>query len=99
MRTLALFGLVGLGMTGCGGSANVVSGTVNVNERPIERGYLTFFPLEGTKARRGVEVKGGHYHLKDLPPGQWRVLITETPEVEIVRTVEGPTLLKMQTPP
>ncbi len=96
MRSNLLFAFLTLGIAGCGGSETVVSGTVSVSKQPVERGYITFFPVECTKATRGVEIKEGRFTATDIPPGQWRVQVTEAPDVEAVKQKDGSTLLKMR---
>ena len=96
MRSIAFFGLYMMATAGCNRSAPVVSGSVSVNGQPVSRGYVTFFPAQGTKATRGVEVKDGRYLLTVIPPGQWRVQVMETPDVEILDQNGGPPLLKMR---
>ena len=98
MRTSALFTLLAIAIAGCTSPATVVSGSVQVNNRPVVHGYISFFPLEGTKATHGAEVKDGRYQAAEIPPGQWRVQLTETQEVEVVKQRDGPPLLKMRGP-
>ena len=90
MRTLAcLVGVLALALPGCGRSPSVLAGAVRINDRPVERGHLTFYPVEGTKGSRGVEVKDGRYQTTNFPPGQWRVQLTEPTDAIMLKQPDG----------
>jgi len=88
---LALLPLV----LGCGSSETVVSGTVTVNDQPLAQGYITFFPIEGTKAIRGTDVIDGRYQIKAMPAERRRAVISGTPDVQLAVNGIGPQTLKI----
>jgi hypothetical protein len=93
MRREIPLALLAATVLGCGSSANVVSGTVQVNNQPLQRGYVTFLPIESTKGSKGAPLNDGRFTLKDLAPGTWKVLISETPVAQVVRNSDGPPTL------
>lgn len=66
-------------VAGCGRESHPLSGTVSFDGKPVADGYITFFPTAGTS--RGTPIQSGQYEL-DVPPGEYRVLVTATPKVE-----------------
>lgn len=96
MRCFALFGLLVIGATGCGRAQPVLSGAVTINGQPVANGFVTFFPVEGTKSACGAEVKDGQYAVKDIRPGQWRAQVTQMPDVEDATRTGGPPLLRLR---
>lgn len=95
MRAISLLVILAFGVFGCSRPKDVVSGSVNVNGQPVARGFVTFFPQEGTSATRGGEVKDGLYTISNVPPGKWRALVTEVPDIEAVQPDGGPPVLKI----
>jgi hypothetical protein len=82
-------------LLGCRSSETAVSGTVTVNDLPLERGYITFFPVEGTKAVRGAEIIDGTYHVEAMSTGRRRAVISATPEVQVAANGSSPATLKI----
>ena len=79
---LASLSLIGLGLLGgCGGNPlgrNPISGTVKVDGVPLEKGTISFQPLEDGQTSSGAVISGGNYAIprdKGLPAGSYRVSI------------------------
>src|SRR5262245_37956910 len=68
---LALLALVGCG----GGKDATVSGTVKVGDVPLEKGHITFIPVDGKTGTAGAEISNGRYSAK-VPVGKMKVTIT-----------------------
>lgn len=65
-------------LCGCAGSEPSISGTVNLDGKPVAEGNIRFIPIEGTKAAdAGAVIQEGKYKvvLKDLAGGKYRVSI------------------------
>jgi hypothetical protein len=93
MQRRILFSLTCASILGCGPSESVVTGIVTVNQQPLPRGHITFYPVAGTKGVQGAAVQDGRFTLRNMPAGQWKALITQTPELHAVRNDGGPTTL------
>src|SRR6476661_2393613 len=93
MQRRILFSLTCASILGCGSSESVVTGVVTVNQQPLARGHITFYPVMGTKGVQGAPIQDGRFTLKNMPAGQWKALITQAPEVQAVRNDDGPTTL------
>jgi len=65
---------------GCGAGEPAVSGSVTVDGHPLQNGYITFFPTEGTKNTAGAKVVDGRYRIEQIPAGPRRVMISGMPE-------------------
>jgi hypothetical protein len=70
--------LVGLAaIAGCGGdgaSGVTVSGTVTLDNAPLETGMITFLPSDGKGASAGATITNGKYRTK-IEPGPKKVSI------------------------
>ncbi len=53
-----------------------VEGKVTLKSTPLDKGYITFFPVGGPGDAFGAEIVNGSYKLKDVPAGKRKVLIT-----------------------
>jgi hypothetical protein len=84
MRTLASLGMSGLlALVGCGTSGPAmypVTGSVTVDEQPVENGSIVFFPQDGQGATAGGEITAGKYTIQ-CTPGAKRVEISATKEI------------------
>jgi hypothetical protein len=76
-----------------------ISGKVSLGGRPLQEGYITFYPEKGTETTIGAKVVEGHYQIDAITPGKWRVLISGTPEVKTVQHKNGVTTLKLESSP
>ena len=64
---------------GCGGhSSSEVSGTVTLDDTEIEKGSITFLPLDGNGPTKGGSITNGRFSVKDVPLGTAKVVITGT---------------------
>jgi hypothetical protein len=62
-------------MSGCGDSGMArVTGTVTVDGVPLEKGSISFFPVESNARTTGGEIKAGQYVVQ-VPVGQMKVCI------------------------
>src|SRR5256885_12554328 len=75
---LASLSLVGLGfLAGCSGNPlgrQAISGSVKVDGVPLEKGTISFQPLENGQTSSGAVIAGGNYSIprdKGLPPGSY----------------------------
>lgn len=93
-----LFAVLAISLAGCNRPATVVTGEVTVKGEPLGSGYVTFFPLAGTKGAQGAAVAQGRFTLTNIPPGNWRAVVAETPEVQVVRSGDGPPVLSIGPP-
>lgn len=64
-------------LTGCGGDGTSgvnVSGTVTLDNAPLETGMITFLPVDGKGATAGATITNGKYSTK-IEPGSKKVSI------------------------
>ena len=68
-------GTLGL-VTGCGPESNVaqISGGMNIDGKPVEKGSIAFVPLDGKGPTAGGEILGGKYKC-DAALGECKVEI------------------------
>jgi len=71
-----------LSLAGCGGNLASVSGTVTLDDKPLETGTVTFRPVAGGPAGYG-EIRSGSYRVKTgtdsgLAPGEYQVSVMAT---------------------
>ena len=74
----AVLATIVLSIAGCGGG-QTIEGTVTLNDRPLEQGYINFRPMPGAKGPPvGAPIEQGKYVLtsKDSLQGDFRVEIT-----------------------
>src|SRR5437016_4099555 len=63
-------------LPGCGDSNfSQVGGKVTVDDRPLEEGTISFFPVDGKTTTSGGDIKGGKYSVK-VPVGNMAVKIS-----------------------
>jgi len=60
-----------------------VSGTVTFDGKPVEKGNITFLPVDGKSANTGGEIVGGKYKVKNPTPGKSRVEVSIRPDVPV----------------
>jgi hypothetical protein len=78
-RTFAL--VVAASLVGCAPDKGVVTGSVDYNGQPVERGEITLTPVDGEGQPVGAPITAGRYEARDVPPGQKRVRIEAFKEV------------------
>jgi len=64
--------------SGCGSAESSISGTVNLDGKPVAEGDVRFVPMEGTRGSdAGAVIRDGKYKVvvKDLATGKYRVSI------------------------
>jgi hypothetical protein len=80
-RSLGFILLTAVG-GGCGTAPTLLNGQVTYDGAPVAHGYITFFPTVSRGDSRGAPIRDGRYVL-DLPPGEYRVLVTAQPKVTV----------------
>ena len=62
-------------LAGCssGPQKGEVTGTVKVDGKPIERGSISFYPVDGKGQTAGGPITGGTYSVKDVTAGAMKV--------------------------
>ena len=63
---------------GCAGAETSITGTVNLDGKPVAEGDIRFIPMEGTRgADAGAIIRDGKFKVivKDLATGKYRVSI------------------------
>lgn len=78
VKILSALSLIALVALGCGGGGSAVSGEVTFNGKPIEKGYVTFTPVDGKGTPVGAEITNGKYSAKNVPAGKNKVSVTST---------------------
>jgi hypothetical protein len=76
-----------LALSGCGGARDnlprqTVSGTVTLDDKPLEQGTITFTPAAEGATPSMVSISGGKYYIgraEGLVPGNYKVKISSTP--------------------
>lgn len=102
MKKLAQYGLVfalALTLAGCGGSdrppMEKVSGTVTLDDQPIEGASVMFMPVDGGKPAYGVTDAAGRFRLTTYDDGDGalvgdhRVTITKKEVSGVIVTEDG----------
>jgi hypothetical protein len=78
----ACFPVLALGLlavVGCGSGGSTVTGNVTFNGKPVQEGYVNFYPTDGKSAPAGGAIKDGRYSVRNVAPGKNRVEVTSTP--------------------
>jgi hypothetical protein len=79
MRSASLAGMLLItlpALTGCGADGlSEVSGTVKVDGQPLDKGAITFFPMDGKAATTGGAIASGKYSVR-VPAGTMKVTIS-----------------------
>ena len=70
-------------LAGCGGKLAQVTGKVTLDDRPLERGTVTFHPVKAGPLGIGALQPGGTYQIKSgdqsgVPPGDYQVTVVAT---------------------
>ena len=78
-------------LAGCDSSnVAVVTGTAKFDGKPIEKGSIGFYPVDGATSTAGGEITNGQYSVK-VPVGLMKVYIGGVPKVVGMKEVkEGP---------
>jgi hypothetical protein len=70
-------------LVGCGEKATTVNGSVTYNGEPVQKGTISFRPVDGTGQSFGARIKDGKYTAADkATPGQKLVVIFGTKEID-----------------
>jgi hypothetical protein len=74
---------------GCGSKDQaIVTGTVTLNDQPLQNGTITFLPADGATASAAGVITDGKYRV-EMPPGEKRVLISAMQVVGQRQVYEG----------
>jgi hypothetical protein len=57
---------------------------------PVQNGYISFIPVDGTGGTSGGPIKGGRYKVEDVPPGKKRVEIRAGAELAAMPDLDAP---------
>src|SRR5687768_11835325 len=78
---------------GCGGGASgpkgTVTGMVTYNDKPVDEGFISFFPADGKGSSNGSPITKGKYTVT-LPVGKYNVTVTSDIAQEISPGKESP---------
>src|SRR5690349_18217501 len=72
----SVMSLLFIGFVGCSDGRVEISGQVTMAGKPLERGTISFLPLDGKGNSAGAKIEDGTYQSKDVLPGKKRVEIT-----------------------
>jgi len=76
-----------LSAIGCGGSSTTVEGQVSFDGNPIEKGFISFRPVDGKGPSFGGPIVGGRYNVEEnVRTGEKRVSITAINESKMARS-------------
>ena len=81
--------LTAMGLTGCGPSEGIVSGTVLVDGQPVSGGVISFVPAEGNGTPATSPVEGGKYEVRTAT-GKKFVQVSAPQVVGKRKEYEGP---------
>ncbi len=81
---------------GCGSAKFPLSGAVILDERPLDDGYVSFFPIAGVGHALSGPIAAGRYKLDGIKPGRYRVLVSRVPKTD---RSERPKLLPLAAIP
>jgi hypothetical protein len=62
-------------VSGCGGNFARVSGEVTYEGKPVEKGTISFLPVDGKGPSAGAAIVNGRYTATKVPPGTKMVAI------------------------
>lgn len=68
-------------LPGCGSAKPGIDGEVLIDDVPLEDGYVTLFPVEGTAKVVGSPVQGGRFRVDDVIPGKRKAVVSVTPQM------------------
>jgi len=79
-------------LAGCGGSKVAeVTGTVTIDGKPVEKGAITFTPVNAsTGGTGGAEITDGRYRATKVPVGKMKVSISATKVVGQKKVYDTP---------
>lgn len=77
-----------LGAIGCGGSTTSVSGKITYNGEPVEDGFVSFRPADGTGQVFSANIVNGEYKAAQAVPGSRVVSIHGTKKVKLALSSE-----------
>src|SRR5262245_18398324 len=84
-RKLAPFVMITALCGGCfSASTGSVSGSVNFNGKPIDKGLITFSPSGSKGGTAGGEIGAGRFRVEGLVPATYQVSVSAVPELKIV---------------
>jgi hypothetical protein len=82
-------------LSGCGAEGmGQLSGTVNLDGKPLETGTITLIPVDGATATAGGEIKDGRYQV-EAPLGTMKVSLSApkvTGSKKLYDTPDSPTM-------
>jgi hypothetical protein len=89
MRIRCLPVLLALALAGCGSAGEaVVEGSVTLDGRPIDGGYVTLFPADGKGTAASGSIVQGRYRVTGVAPGPKVVEVAATARIDFPKTTE-----------
>lgn len=71
-------------LSGCGSSKPGLDGEVFIDNVPLEVGFVSFFPVEGTGNVLGAPVHAGRFQIDGIGVGKRKAVVSVTPQMEQV---------------
>lgn len=75
-------------LVGCGGSTGSVQGSVSYEGTPIQKGMITFTPVDGKGSIVGCNIENGKYSATGVTPGKNVLSVVAVKEVTFARSSE-----------
>lgn len=75
-------------LVGCGGSTGSVQGNVSYEGTPIQKGMITFTPVDGKGSIVGCNIENGKYSATGVTPGKNVLSVVAVKEVTFARSSE-----------
>ncbi|MFM7518121.1 MAG: hypothetical protein ACKO3V_14370 [Pirellula sp.] len=75
-------------LVGCGGSTGSVQGNVSYEGAPIQKGMITFTPVDGKGSVVGCNIENGKYSASGVTPGKNVLSVVAVKEVTFARNSE-----------
>lgn len=75
-------------LVGCGGSTASVQGNVSYEGTPIQKGMVTFTPVDGKGSVVGCNIENGKYSATGVTPGKNVLSVVAVKEVTFARSSE-----------
>ena len=68
------FLVLAIGFVGCAGDSKLakINGKISINNQPVEKGSISFFPADGSTQVTGTEIIAGQYR-SEIPVGESKV--------------------------
>ena len=85
---LAILALIPSLLVGCGSPTATVQGSVSYDGTPIEKGMITFTPVDGKGIVVGCDIQNGKYTARGVAPGKNVLTVAAVKQVTFSRSSE-----------